>query len=220
VSTVRCETCGAPLDRAGEGHFCRPGREAPNDLAATFTLAGRRVVRFSVAYALIVVLASLLGLAGYTAIRSGAADPAAVGTQASVLIGGAVAGLVSLVCVVGLLISAVVWLVSAHRLLDAGPGLAGYGGLAACAVLIALAYALPTRMATVGAAGATEAALRIGGVALLIAGVLRVRARARRETGLPLPSGKPPALTSDDWDASRWDPEVHRDIERRRKPNP
>jgi hypothetical protein len=216
---MRCEKCGAPLDRAGEGHFCRPGREAPSELAETFALAGRRVVRFSVGYALIVVVASLLGLAGYTAIRSGAADPAAVGTQASVLIGVAVAGLVSLVCVLGLLISTVVWLVSAHRLLDGGPGLAGYGGVAACVVLIGLAYALPIRMATVGAAGAAEAALRIGGVVLLIAGVLGVRARARRETGLSLP-GRPAMLTSDDWDASAWDPQVHRDIERRRKPNP
>jgi len=217
---MRCEKCGAPLDRAGEGHFCRPGREAPDELAATFALAGRRVVRFGVGYALVVVIASLLGLAGYTVIRSGAADPSALGTQASVLIGVAVVGLVSLACVLGLLISTVVWLVSAHRLLDGGPGFAGYGGLAACAALIALAYVLPIRMATVGAAGAAEAALRIGGVVLLIAGVLGVRARARRETGLSLPGGRPAMVTSDDWDASTWDPEVHRDIERRRKPSP
>jgi hypothetical protein len=58
--------------------------------------------------------------------------------------------------------------------------------------------------------------MRNAGVAIQIAGVLVVRARIRRETG-HADQGRPPTmLTSDDWDASTWDPEVMRDIERRR----
>jgi hypothetical protein len=47
----------------------------------------------------------------------------------SILIVGAVTGLVALVCVVGLLISMVVWIVSAHRLTagaQASPATAGW----------------------------------------------------------------------------------------------
>jgi hypothetical protein len=54
-------------------------------------------------------------------------------------------------------------------------------------------------------------------VGLLIAGVLLVRARIERETGQATPAGKPTLITSDDWDASTWDPDVLRDIDRRRR---
>ncbi|HET9516465.1 MAG TPA: hypothetical protein VFO77_01935 [Actinoplanes sp.] len=188
--------------------------------ADTFALASRRVVRFGAVYSVVVALAGGLGLAGYTAVRSGAADPRDLSTQASFLIVGTIIGLVGLVCVIGLLISTVVWMVSAHRLTAAGPGLAGYGGVALCFVLIALAYVLPSRMPTVSGAVATDMALRIGGVILLIAGVLRVRARVRRETGDTALGGRPPLITSGDWDASTWDPEVLRDTDRRRGATP
>ncbi len=207
---VRCEICGAPLGDAGQAHPCR------SEAAGTFALAGRRVVRFGVVYAVVVALAAALGFAGYTAIRNGLADPSDVSTQASVLLVGAIAGLVGLVCVLGLLISAVVWVVGAHRLTAGGPGVAGYGSLVLCLLLIGSAYVLPRRVPTLGGAVATEAAMRVAGVAILIAGVLVVRARIRRRTGQAGLGRRPALLTSDDWDASKWDPEVMRDIERRR----
>ncbi|MGK5683026.1 hypothetical protein [Actinoplanes sp. URMC 104] len=188
-----------------------------SDTSETFALASRRVMRFGAAYAIAVVVVNALALAGLTAVSNGAVDPTAVGTQASVLIGGAVAGTVTLVCVICLLISTVVWLVSAHRLSAAGPGPIGYGALAAGVVLTVLAYVVPGRMPTVATTAAAEIALRVGGVAVLLAGVAAVRARLRRETGHELPAATPPLVTADDWDASKWDPEVLRDIERRRK---
>lgn len=212
----QCEICGTPLDHPGQAHKCRADRAVPDGAAETFSLASRRVVRFGAIYAVLVAAIEALGFAGYTAVRSGAADPAAVSTQASVLIGGAITGLVGLVCVIVLLISTVVWIVSVHRLSAGGPGVAGYGALVLCLLLIALGYVVPPRVPTLGGAVATEAAMRIGGVVVLIAGVLAVRSRIRRQTGQAALAGRPELLTSDDWDASKWDPEVQRDIERRR----
>jgi hypothetical protein len=182
----------------------------------TFGLAGRRVIRFGVVYAFVVVVTSALGLAGYSAIRSGAADPTAFGTQASVLIGAAVTGLVALVCILGLAISAVVWIVSAHRLRAAGPGFPGYASAALGLILTVLAYVVPAGVPSVNGAVLTEAALRIGAVAVLIAGVVVVRGQVQRATGQQIPGRRPRMATSEDWDASKWDPEVMRDIERRR----
>ncbi|WP_089008611.1 hypothetical protein [Micromonospora viridifaciens] len=177
------------------------------------------MVRFGVVYAVVVAIVSVLGLAGYAAVRSGAAEPTDLSTQASVLIVGPIAGLVGLGCVIGLLVSTVVWIVSAHRLTAAGPGFAGYGGLVLCFLLIALAYVLPIRVPTVSGAVAVEAALRIGSVVLLITGTLLASARIRRQTGQVTPAGRRTLITSDDWGASKWDPEVLRDIERRRGAN-
>jgi hypothetical protein len=214
---MRCEICDSPLDRPGQAHSCRTDRTVPDAAAETFALAGRRVVRFGVVYAVVVALVSGLGLAGYAAVRSGIADPTAVGTQASVLLVGMISGLVGLVCLLGLLISTVVWIISAHRLTPAGPGLTGYGAAAVGVLLVALAYGLPGRMPTVSGAVVTEAAMRIGGVVVLVAGVVLVRARVRRKTGHVIPAVRPPLVTSDDWDASQWDPEVLRDIDRGRR---
>jgi hypothetical protein len=91
---MRCEICDSPLDRPGQAHSCRTDRTVPDAAAETFALAGRRVVRFGVVYAVVVALVSGLGLAGYAAVRSGIADPTAVGTQASVLLVGMISGLV------------------------------------------------------------------------------------------------------------------------------
>jgi hypothetical protein len=193
------------------------GRSGPAD---TFGLAGRRVVRFGVVYAATVAILNVLALAGYAAIRGGAADPAQVGTQASVLLGGLVVGLILLICGLSLLISTVVWIVSAHRLRPAGPGLTGYGGLAVCVLLTALGSVLPGQVSSVNAAAAVESALRIGGAVALVAGVLLTRAGIRRETGHPIPAPGRTLITSDDWDASKWDPQVQRDIDRRRGADP
>ncbi|BCJ40242.1 hypothetical protein GCM10010168_31000 [Actinoplanes ianthinogenes] len=178
----------------------------------TFSLATRRVIRFSVAYLVVSVLTTVLILAGVAALRSGVADPLSLGTRASFAIIDLVLGSALVICVVGLLVSTIVWAVSAHRAVPGGPGAAGYGGLLAAAVLIALSHLLT-------APALVLAALQLGAWAALLTGVLTTRARARRHTGRPdLGGRRKPVVTSDDWDASRWDPEVHLDIERRRRP--
>lgn len=191
--------------------------QSQSERAETFAVAGRRVVRFGVVYAFVVVAVSALGLAGYAAIRSGAADPNSVGTQASVAIGSLVTGLVGLVCVIGLAISTIVWIVSAHRLRPAGPGVAGYVALTACLLLVGLAYVLPARLLSLNGSVLAEAAMRIAGIAALIAGVVLVRSGVRADTGLELPAPRRTMqVSSDDWNASKWDPEVLGEIERRR----
>jgi apolipoprotein N-acyltransferase len=193
------------------------GRRPPGGAEETFGVASRRVIRFGVVYALVVFAVAALGLAGYAAISSGAADPTSVGTQASVLLGSAVTGLVGLVCAIGLVISTIVWIVSAHRVRPEGPGVIGYVAMTVCLLLVGLAYVVPAQMATVDGAVATETAMRVGGIAALIAGVVVVRSRIRRATGLALSGGRPTMqVSSDDWNASRWDPDVLDDIERRR----
>jgi hypothetical protein len=196
------------------GHSVSP--RPPDAAEETFALASRRVVRFAVGYALVVVAFAALGLAGYAAIRSGAADPASVGTQASVVLGTTLTGLVGLVCVVGLLVSVVVWIVSAHRLRPAGPGVLGYVMMTASLLLIGLAYVLPSLVPTVNAAIVTDAAMRIAAAVVLVVGVIVVRSEIRVETGMEIPSRRMMQVSSDDWNASKWDPEVLDDIDRRR----
>jgi hypothetical protein len=189
-----------------------------NNSADTFSLASRRVIRFSVTFAVLVVIANGLALAGVTAFKSGAADPTSVGSQASVAVIGVVLGFVTLVCVFGLLISAVVWIISAHLSRPSGPSFVGYGSLILCIVLIVLAYVVPQRLSTDAATAATEAAMRAGGAVVLILGVIFVRGRISRYTGRPVQASTPSLVTADDWDASQWDPQVRDEIERRRHP--
>lgn len=178
----------------------------------TFSLATRRVIRFSVAFLIISVLAAVLVVTGVSVLRSGAVDPMSSGTRASFLLTGLAVGLVTWVCVIGLLVSTIVWIVSAHRVSPTGPGAAGYGGLFVTLMLITMSYVLP--ISDLAGAG-----LRLGGWAALIFGVVGTRARIRRETGRPDLGGRRRSIvTSDDWDASKWDPEVHQDIERRGRP--
>lgn len=175
----------------------------------TFALATRRVIRFSIGYLVAVLMAAGLNLAGVTALRSGAVDPLSPGTRAWYLLGSLAIGLVMTVCVIGLLVSAVVWIISAHQVTPSGPGAVGYGGLA-LAVLLAAAGVL-----------FGSALLQIAGWIALLAGVFLARARIRRLTGRPDLGGRRlPTVTSDDWDASIWDPEVVQDIERRGRPTP
>ncbi|GIE77584.1 hypothetical protein Aph02nite_35340 [Actinoplanes philippinensis] len=178
----------------------------------TFSLATRRVIRFSVGFLVIVLLTTALVLAGASAIQSGAADPNSPGTQAGLTLGLTTLGLLTMVCLVGLVISTVVWIVSAHKVSPSGPGAVGYGGLFATLLLISLSYIVPMTILVADI-------LRISGWAALIAGVVLTRGRIRRETGRPDLGGRRRSLLqSDDWDASKWDPEVHRDIERRGRP--
>jgi hypothetical protein len=188
-----------------------------NNSADTFSLASRRVIRFSVAFVVLVVIANGLGLAGLTAFKSGAADPTSFGSQASVAVIGTAVGFVTLVCILGLLISAVVWIISAHLVRPSGPSFVGYGSLVLCALLIVFAYVIPERMSTDTATAAVGVAMRVGGAIVLILGVILVRGRISRHTGQPVQASAPSLVTTEDWDASQWDPEVQHDIERRRR---
>ncbi|XVV17353.1 hypothetical protein ACQP2X_24140 [Actinoplanes sp. CA-131856] len=181
---------------------------------STFALAGRRVVLFAAVYAALVVIVQAVSL---TVVTAGATDPTSVATTASVLLVGSLGGLIGVVCVLVLLISVTVWVIAAHRLAPAGPGPVGYGGLALTLVLIGLALVVPARMPTVMTMAVTETGLRLGAVAVLIAAVLSVRARMRRLTGEVTLGARQPLVTADDWDASKWDPTVMREIDRRRQ---
>ncbi|MEU4164680.1 hypothetical protein [Actinoplanes sp. NPDC026670] len=178
----------------------------------TFGLATRRVIRFSVGFLVIVLLTAGFVLVGVNAVSRGTVDLSYPGTQAGLVLAMSALGLLTWVCLVGLLISAIVWIVSAHKVSPTGPGATGYGGLFAILLLISLSYLLPVTLLA-------DAGLRLLGWVALIAGVVLTRARIRRETGRPDLGGRTRTiLRSDDWDASKWDPEVHRDIERRGRP--
>jgi hypothetical protein len=69
---------------------------------------------------------------------------------------------------------------------------------------------------TVDARGVVDAAMRIGSVVILILGVIVVRTRVGRHTGRPDLADRPSVVTKDDWN-SEWDPDVIRDVERRRR---
>jgi hypothetical protein len=188
-----------------------------NEAEETFAVASRRVIRFGAVYALVVIAVAALGLAGYAAISSGAADPTSVGTQASVLLGTTITVLIGLVCVIGLLVSMIVWIVSVHRLRPAGPGIAGYAAMTISLLLVGLAYVIPSHVASLDGAVVTEAGMRVVAIAALITGVVVVRSQVRRETGLEIASRhRTMRVSTDDWNASKWDPEVLGEIERRR----
>ncbi|GIE33095.1 hypothetical protein Ait01nite_061400 [Actinoplanes italicus] len=178
----------------------------------TFSLATRRVIRFGAVYLVVVALVTALLLSVADRLASGAVDPTVSGTEAWLTLSLLIVNLVLFVCIVGLVVSTIVWIVSAHRVRPTGPGAAGYAGLFLAVVLIALPNLLVLP-------ALPEAAMSLAGFGALLAGVLMTRAQVRRETGRPDLGGRPRTiLQSDDWDASKWDPEVHRDIERRGRP--
>jgi hypothetical protein len=177
----------------------------------TFGLATRRVIRFSIAFLVVLLLSVGLVLGGVTAVKN-TADPTALLSSAPLLLAVVILGFVTFVSLIGLLASTIVWIVSAHKVSPAGPGVAGYGGLFVALLLIGVSYLLPLTLLL-------QAGFRIGACAAVVAGVIVTRARIRRETGRADLGGRPSTiLQSDDWDASKWDPEVHRDIERRGRP--
>ncbi|MFC4064753.1 hypothetical protein [Actinoplanes subglobosus] len=177
----------------------------------TFGLATRRVIRFSIAFLVVLLLSAGLVLGGVTAVQN-AADPTEVLSSAPLLLTIMILGFVTFVSMIGLLASTIVWIVSAHKVSPTGPGAAGYGGLFVTLLLISLSYILPLTLLA-------QAGFRIGAWLALVAGVVAARGRIRRETGRADLGGRPRTiLQSDDWDASKWDPEVQRDIDRRGRP--
>ncbi|MEV0901882.1 hypothetical protein [Actinoplanes sp. NPDC049802] len=204
-----CEKCGSPPPLDGGEHRC--GRVDEGQLE-TFATAGRRVIRFAVIYMVCAVATTVLAVAGAQALVDGATDPDGVGAMGFLVILAMIGGFVALVCLIGLVVSTVVWIISAHRVTDAGPGVAGYTSLFLALLMITLSYVLPVYV------DHGNTGLRFGGLIVLIAGVRLTRGRVRRLLDMPIPAGRPSLVTSDDWKAEEWDPEVLREIERRGRP--
>ncbi|GAA2893671.1 hypothetical protein Acy02nite_27730 [Actinoplanes cyaneus] len=177
-------------------------------------LAGRRTIRFAVAYA--VAAAAVVPLFAWATRKP--VDEVTV--AAATVIANLVISALLLGGLLGLLVCAVVWLVQTARLAYGSPptGHLGYWGCAAFGVLFVAAYVPPPglRLADALLLAAGE---RLLGVILLIAGVVHTRRWIRRRAGTPVPAragGFPSSRpTAEDW-STGWDPEVERDIERRR----
>ncbi len=177
-------------------------------------LAGRRTVRFAVAYAF--AAAAVIPLFSY-ATRN---PIDGVTVQALLVIANIVISALLLGVILGLLVCMVVWLVQTARLAYGAPstGHLGYWGIVAFGLLFVAAY-LPSPGLSPDAALLVSAGERLLGVILLIAGVTHTRRWIGRRAG-PVPTGEAQGVmsgqpTSDDWSAA-WDPDVERDIERRR----
>ncbi|GAA0423320.1 hypothetical protein Aca07nite_23410 [Actinoplanes capillaceus] len=205
-----CAKCGAPPSLDGGAHRCARVNEGELE---TFAVASRRVIRFAVTYIIVAVATAVLASVGADALVRGATDPTGVGPMGFMVVFAMIAGFLALVCLIGLVVCTIVWIVSAHRVTDAGPGIAGYSALFLTLALITASYVLsglPNAYAVTG--------LRFGGLIVLIIGVVLTRNRIRRLTDMPIPSGKKSLITEEDWKASEWDPEVQREIERRGRP--
>jgi hypothetical protein len=186
-------------------------------------VATRRVVAFAVAYAVAVVAAAVFTDTLADVPRSLQAH--------AVVVAALTIGLIGLGAVLGIVISVAFWIWAAiQQTREHGApayGHLGFWGAGAFLVLFALAYVVPGGVYV-------AAAVRVLASALLIAGVLHTRAWLRRRSDPDRPyaadryslvtGGDPVAPlaaqpTAEDWDASLWDPDVLKDIERRRHRN-
>ena len=182
--------------------------------------ATRRVVAFAVAYAVVVLAAAV-----FADTLTGVLRPLRAN---AVVVAGAIIGVIGLGMVLGIVISVAYWIWAAiQQTREHGApayGHLGFWGAGAFVVLYALGYVVPGGLYV-------AAAVRVLASALLIAGVLHTRAWLRRRSDPDRPyaadryslvTGGDPASplaaqpTAEDWDASLWDPDVLKDIERRR----
>lgn len=177
-------------------------------------LAGRRTIRFAGAYAF--AAAGVVPLFAYATRNpiDGVTIPAIL------VIANIVISAILLGALLGLLVCMVVWLVQTGKLRFGTPagGHLGYWGVAAFWVLFATAYVRPPGLdLTTGLL--VQSGERLLGVILLIAGVAHTRRWIGQRAGDWNPdeaevhlSSRP---TAEDW-SSEWDPDVEREIERRR----
>jgi hypothetical protein len=173
-------------------------------------VATRRVVGFAAAYAVVELFAVALVFVYGDLPRSLQAR--------GVVITLLVLGLAGFAVVIGLVISLVSWVVAVVR---AGReqgvpaiGLLGPWAIGASVILWGFGlFELP-------GGTFTAVAIRLLCVAVLIVGVRHTAAwaRGRDSTSAPYTAAPPMSArpTAQDWDASVWDPDVQRDIERRR----
>jgi hypothetical protein len=183
-------------------------------------VATRRVVGFSVAFAVV-------GLAAAVFADTLATTSRPLQTPA-VVAAGLVIGLLWLGVVLGIAITVPFWIWTAVKQ-TREHGAPAYGHLGFWAsgaffVLFAAAYVVPGGVYA-------SAAVRVLAAALLVAGVLHTRRWLRRRSDPDRPyaadryslvtggdTASPLAAqpTADDWNASQWDPDVLKEIERRR----
>jgi hypothetical protein len=210
-SLVRCGICDTEIEYAGQAHTCG-SRRTPEVPAAEWASVTRRVVSFAVFFAVAAVAAAFLAhsLADLQAVTDDS-DPAA---QASLALGSILIRLLAIGSILGLLIAWLFWWGSARRMSEASGapayGNLGFWGSLTFGVLLVASYIVPGQLDTMTQALSVQAVMRVVGVAALIAGVLHTRAMFAAEN-------EPIKPTSDDWDASSWDPAVQREIERRRR---
>jgi hypothetical protein len=208
---VRCGICDTEIDYGDKSHICGSGR-APGVPAAEWGSATRRVITFAVFFAVAAIAAAFLAhsMADLESVTN-ESDPAA---QAGLALGSMLISLLALGSMLGLLIAWLFWWRFARRLNDengAPPyGNFGFWGSATFALLLVGSYAVPGRLDTMTQSLIVQAVMRVLGVAALVAGVLQTRAMLATDAD-------PVAPTPADWDASSWDPEVQREIERRRR---
>ncbi|MGC4796033.1 hypothetical protein ACLQ3H_18290 [Micromonospora saelicesensis] len=230
-NTLHCTKCGAELAHPGQGHMCRSSTPPPALRTAGWNVATWFVVGFAILYALAAIAAAVLG-----STPSGRARPLPP-SGAGAPIGLVLANLILIAALIGLAISGLIWGRGTRQLAEAhgssGRSYSRHWGIrvfSSCIVFSTLMAWLATDR-TAPAVLFGQAGLRTLGAAALIGGVLHSRARVLRliaqvdrvVAGHSSPvAGQDPAWplspipTSDDWNASQWDPDVLRDIEARR----
>jgi hypothetical protein len=183
-------------------------------------VATRRVVGFAVAYAVVALAAAVF--------TETLANVPRTWQSPALIFAGLIISLFGLTVLLGIAVSLAVWIwVAVRQTREFGApayGHLGFWGAGAFLVLFAAGYVVPGGVYL-------AAAVRLLGAVLLIAGVLHTRAWLRRRSDPDRPSaadryslvtGGDPASplaaqpTADDWNASLWDPDVLKDIERRR----
>lgn len=193
----------------GDGH-----RSGPTMPSADWELAGRRLTRFGIAWA--VASVAVIPLFAYATRGSGSG----LTFPALVLIGNLLVGMLALGGLLGVLICMVVWIVQTAKLEFGSPatGHWGYWGIVSFAVLFVTAYFPPSGLSADGRL-LVAAGERLLGVVLLLAGVMHTRRWVERHADEYISSQAEVPMsirpTAADW-STDWDPAVEQDIEYRR----
>ncbi|WP_019871436.1 hypothetical protein [Salinispora oceanensis] len=231
---MHCTRCGIELERPGQGHTCRSSPAPPALRTIGWNVAAGFVAGFGILFALAAIAAAVLGSTLNDQARP--LPPSGTGTANGFVL----ANLILLAAIIGLVISALIWARGTRQLAEAhgssGRSYSRHWGMrvySSCLFLsLALAWLATDR--TAPAVVFSQATLQTLGAAALVGGVLHSRARILRLIAQanrvgpghysPVAGGDPawpmsPTPTSDDWNASQWDPDVLRDIESRRHRN-
>ncbi|WP_327033858.1 hypothetical protein [Micromonospora ureilytica] len=224
---MNCSNCGSQLDHPGQGHTCLGGVAPPPQPPA----------HWQVAQWALVTLAALF--AGFSVVR--AAITADLLTPPS----GAVISALSIAGPLAFFAAFLTWSNVTKRVIDAHSIAAAtvrHWAIGAGALLLLLSYLLPVKTPTAFHVVRAAAAILLGIGALITHSRATRRladpattadqndatgtgiAPQRMDDARPGQAGSQPARLAldietqpEDWNASLWDPEVQRDIERRRR---
>ena len=222
---MNCARCGVHLDHPGQGHSCAGG---PVPVI-------RPPLRWQLALGLVLLLA--VGLALLSSIR------AAIAADAITAPSWLPVRMLSVVVPVALFVSFGLWANVTKRIVVGAGGMVAVvrnWAMSLGALILFLAYLLPMK------APAGFHVARAAGAILLMTGLLISRGKLHRwlvepadvappaappsaainfgsrigpvpSAGLRIGQLPPPVPQPEDWDAARWDPEIQRHIERRRR---